>query len=74
VPKTQRPDVGGVGPRLAKRFIQRQPQSSSKAKSPKQGGPVFTLTGIHQLRSFLKAILRQRGLRCVDLRESGGAP
>ena len=36
--KTQRPDVGGVGPKLEKRFIQRQPQSSSKAKSPKQGG------------------------------------
>ena len=36
--KTQRPDVGGVGSKLEKRFIQRQPQSSSKAKSPKQGG------------------------------------
>jgi hypothetical protein len=38
VRKTQRPDVGGVGPKLEKRFIQRQSRSSSKAKSPKQGG------------------------------------
>jgi len=37
VPKTQRAGVGGAGPKLEKRFIQ-QPQSSSKAKSPKQGG------------------------------------
>ena len=34
--KAPRPDVGGVGPKLEKRFIQRQPQSSSKAESPKQ--------------------------------------
>ena len=37
MPKTQRAGVGGAGPKLEKRFIQ-QPQSSSKAKSPKQGG------------------------------------
>ena len=31
--ETHRPDVGAAGPKLEKRFIQRQPQSSSKAES-----------------------------------------
>jgi DNA methylase len=45
VPKTQRPDVGGVGPKLEKRFIQRQPQSSSKAESPKQAADRSLVAG-----------------------------
>jgi hypothetical protein len=45
VPKTQRPDVGGVGPKLEKRFIPRQPQSSSKAESPKQAADRSLVAG-----------------------------
>ena len=36
VPNTRRPGVGSAGPKLEERFIQRQPQSSSKAESPKR--------------------------------------
>jgi hypothetical protein len=51
--KPPRPDVGGVGPKLEERFIQRQPQLSSKAKSPKQAADVVA-------GSYLELLARQR--------------
>ena len=62
--KASRPDVGGVGPKLEKRFIQRQPQSSSKAESPKQAADRGLVAGF-----YLELFARQRrpGWYCCEI-------
>ena len=70
--KTQRPDVGGVGPKLEKRFIQRQPQSSSKAESPKQAADRSLVAGTYLEFDFSRSI--EECYRVIRERVAAGGP